>query len=107
MIEFTKEEDKKLREAFALDANPKEAWLETGIDYGRILEWLSVGDRLAEMERLRMKPRWEAKKLVAKEASVSVKDAQWYLERRAKDEFSTKSEVDNKLTGDITITWQE
>lgn len=101
------EKDKKIRAAFLQDATPQEAALETGLPYSDILDWLAIGNHVEEVQHLRMKPKWEAKKLVAKEAATSVKDAQWYLDRKANDEFKIKTDNKTELSGDLTIKWQE
>jgi len=98
---------KKIEAAFLLDATPREVVLETGIEYELVLEWLSMGDNHKRMEELRTRPRWEAKKLVTKASGEDLKTAQWYLERKAKDEFSARTENKTELTGELTITWDE
>lgn len=99
--EFTKEEIDKIESAFKLDATPKEVALEVGLNYIRILDWLAIGDNAQRVEELRLRPRWEAKKIVTTEAMADVKTAQWYLDRKANDEFSVRKELTGKDGKDL------
>lgn len=101
MIELSEEESRQIEEAFMLDATPKEVVLETKIEYEKVLIWLATGDNNIRVEDLRKRPRWEAKKLVTQEAMQDVKTAQWYLDRKAKDEFSSRTELTGKDGEDL------
>lgn len=98
---LTEEESKKIEAAFMIDATPKEVVLETGLGYEKVLEWMATGDNHKRMEELRTRPRWEAKKLVTKASGEDLKTAQWYLERKAKDEFSNRTELTGRDGKDL------
>ena len=95
MSELTEKEISLIKSAFSYDATPQEVALETGIDYEKILEWLAIEENINFVEIIRHQPKWAAKKLVTMAAQEDVKVAQWYLERKMKDEFSSR----NELTG--------
>lgn len=101
MIELSEEESKKIEEAFMIDATPNEVVLETGVEFEKVLTWLATGDNHKRMEELRKRPRWEAKKLVTNCAMQDVKVAQWYLDRKANDEFSVRTELTGKGGQDL------
>ncbi len=57
------------------------------------------------MEELRSHPATRAKLNVVEAIENGDTDlSKWWLERRNKDEFSTKQEIDADVKGDVTIT---
>lgn len=101
MSNLTEEESKKIEAAFMLDATILEVVMETGLDYDKVITWRATGDNEKRMEELRTRPKWEAKKLVTNAAQTDLKTAQWYLERKAKDEFSSRNELTGKDGTDL------
>ena len=93
----------KLEHAFSKGCNISEACLFAGIDnstfYRNIGKDSEIYNRLM---RLKEKPTLHARFNVVK--AIEDKDldtSKWYLERKVKDEFSTRQEVDNN--SDIVI----
>lgn len=86
-----------LREAFEHGCTVEEALCHAEMRKREWLEFLAKNsDFLNELEQMRLKPIVTAK-MTAVKALATPKDAQWYLERKKKDEFSTK--VENEHSG--------
>jgi len=87
-----------LKKSFQQDLNVEEACLEAGIRKSTFYCWCNASDEFSNsIAQAKQRLRVTAKKTVA--ASIEKKDIEitkWWLERRAKDEFATKTETDNK-----------
>lgn len=81
-----------LKFAFSIGATDAEACIHAGIAKSTYYEWrvdsLELSD---EFDRLKNAPILTAKKTIV-DGLDDVKNAQWYLERKCKDEFSAKIE---------------
>ena len=102
-IEFTEEVVKKLEEAFALDCTVSEACLMADISRETYYQHIKKKPELADrFEELRSKPVLKARQTVISSLSTP-HDAQWYLERKRKDEFSPRSESVSKVEAEIKV----
>ena len=92
----------KLELLFAQGLSDREACLVADISTTALYDYCTEHPDFAERkELLKDNPKIKAKLNVA-EAIIEKKDidmSKWYLERKAKDEFSTKQEI----SGDLTI----
>jgi len=94
MGEMTDKES-KLRQAFSIGCTVDEALCYAEMRKTEWLEFLSKNaDFLHEIEQMRLKPLVKAR-FAAVKSLDNVKDAQWYLERKKKDEFSLKTETEH------------
>lgn len=105
----------KLREAFLFGATKLEACAYSEIAPSTLYEYIKINpefsDTIAEWQEY---PILKAKKTIV-DSLDNAKDAQWYLERKRKDEFSTKIENDIRvkelpkpiLSGNTVIEIQE
>jgi len=99
---------KKLEQAFALDCSIPEACLYADIckqTYYNLLK--DRPDLIDRFEALRNKPVLLARQELIKWLKDNPELALKYLERKRKDEFSTKTETDNKVSWDIIIKLPE
>lgn len=98
----------KFKEAFVMWFSDREACLYCQVNPSTFYEYCSNHKDFAELkELLKEQPKMNAKAVVAKKISEwDDYNSRWYLERKAKDEFSTKSEIDNntKLEWEVKIT---
>lgn len=82
-----------LKQAFSIGATNTEACLHAGIAESTLYEWRKDDKELSEeFDRLKSQPILKAKKTI----NDNLKDpntAKWYLERKCKDEFSTRTDV--------------
>lgn len=87
----------KLEHGFAQGLTDREACLYAGVCLSTLYNYCNLHpDFLEQKELLKEQPKIAAKFVVVQAIeSGDLKAAQWYLERRAKDEFSTKQEVDS------------
>tara|TARA_B100000686_G_scaffold345438_1_gene430045 strand:- start:2775 stop:3179 length:405 start_codon:yes stop_codon:yes gene_type:complete len=85
---------KKLEEAFALGCTDIEASLYAGISARTIYNYQEENPEfLQRKEALKEQPVLKARKVVVDALDDGDKDmSRWYLERRKKDEFSTRQE---------------
>jgi predicted DNA-binding protein YlxM (UPF0122 family) len=94
-LEMTDEKIKKLEEAFALDCSIAEACFYADISkvtyYNRIER---KPELLNRFEALRQKPVLLARQTVVKAVKDNPDIALKYLERKRKNEFSTRQEID-------------
>ena len=92
-IEFTEEVVKKLEEAFALDSSIEEACFYADISrqtyYLKIKERPELSDRF---EELRQRPFLKARQTLVKSLDQP-ENAKWYMERKKKKEFASRSEI--------------
>lgn len=95
---------RKLEEAFALDCSIDEACFYANISKPTYYDLIKYKPNyLTRFESLRNKPVLMARQEVVKGFKWNPDLALKYLERKRKDEFSTKQEVDNKLTWEIEV----
>jgi len=95
---------KKLEEAFAFDSTIEEACYYAGISMKTYHNWVNENPELLHrFKELRNRPVLLARQKVVKELETDTKNAQWYLERKRKGEFSERKEV----VGDMGITVTE
>jgi hypothetical protein len=98
---FTKETVTKLEQAFAIGATVELACSYAEVSRNRFYEYLKDNPTFSDrIEDLRNKPILKAMDTVAK-SLTNTEDAQWYLERKMKKEFSTRSEVG--IEGEIKV----
>jgi len=91
----------RLSRAFSIGADVTAACYYADISRGVFYIWLKENKELKEkFDRLRQKPVMKAYETIANNMS-SVETAKWYLERKRKDEFSTKSEVAHELEDSV------
>jgi len=90
----------KLEQAFAIDATIKEACFYADISPQTYYNWIETRPELLErLNALREKPVLQARQTIADNLKNDPKVAQWYLERKRKDEFSSKQEV--QVSGEL------
>lgn len=86
----------KLRQAFLIGATNDEACGYADISVKTLYNYIEkVPEFLQQIEQWKNEPILKAKTTIVKNLD-DTKNAQWYLERKRKDEFSARSE----LTGD-------
>lgn len=84
----------KLEQAFAYDSTIKEACFYAGINPDTYFAYAKEHPEFSErVEALRQRPILAAREEVVKAIKTDPRNAQWYLERKRKDEFSIKQEV--------------
>lgn len=87
----------QLRQAFLWGATNAEACAYADISERPLYEYLSKNPEFKQkIEEWKLAPLLKAKKTVV-ESLAEAKNAQWYLERKRKDEFSTKVENDIRV----------
>lgn len=88
----------KLEEAFAFGSTDLEACFYAGISKDALYDYQVKHPEFTERkEALKDNPAMLARKNVYDALSEGDKDiSKWYLERKKKDEFSTKTESENK-----------
>lgn len=96
----------KLEQAFAIDATVEEACSYADISRDSFYDYLKINpkfsDRIAD---LRNRPVLKARQTIVKALETS-DGAKWYLERKAKKEFSSRSEITGADGGAIEISWE-
>lgn len=94
----------KLRQAFLWGATDREACAWAEISEKTLYNYQEKHpDYIQQKEAWKNNPIMRAKKTVA-DSLDNVKDAQWYLERKKKDEFSTRQDLTTdgeKITGPV------
>jgi hypothetical protein len=103
---FTDEVVEKLVFAFSMDFNDREASYYAGIDPSTLSRKLSEDvEFFNKMQAFKGETKQKAK-IVINSAIVDgdVKTAQWYLEHKASDEYSTKSEQIVKGNHDVNVS---
>lgn len=92
---------KKLEEVFALDGSVEEACFYAGISRETYYQWIKADQSLSDrFEALRNKPVLKARKTVV-DSLANPDYAFRYLERKKKDEFSTRVENTGKDGKDL------
>lgn len=88
----------KLEEAFNNGATDLEACFLADISKDALYDYCKVHPEFSERkEALKNMPKYQAKMNIVKEINNGDAEiSQWYLERRAKDEFSTRNELTGK-----------
>ena len=82
----------KLEEAFALGCSDSEACFYADINPDTLYDYCKKNPQFSERKALlKMKPILKAKKTILDNLE-DAKVAQWYLERKCKEEFNTKIE---------------
>lgn len=95
----------KLREAYLIGATDKEACAYANIGQSTLYEYQKNNPEFTEQkEAWKDEPILQAKKTVV-ESLKETKDAQWYLERKKKDEFSTRTEQTGREGKDLIPTF--
>lgn len=91
---MTPETIDKLRQAFLIGATKEEAARYAGISKVTLYNYIEkVPEFMNEIKAWQDEPILKAKRKVVQELDKDVKNAQWYLERKKKDEFSSRTEV--------------
>lgn len=94
----------KLELVFALDGTDLEACSYANIAPATLYNYQNKNpDFLERKQMLKERPFIKARQTVVK-ALDNPSDAQWYLERKKKHEFSSKTEQDINLSGGISLT---
>lgn len=87
----------KLRQAYLIGANDKEAYGYAGISHETFYNYIEKHPEFREQITIwQNEPILKARTTVVKGLD-DVRNAQWYLERKQKDEFSTKFENDIRV----------
>lgn len=91
----------RLRQAFAIGCTDEEACAFADIAPRTFYDYQKANPEfLQEKEALKQKPILKAKKTI-EQSLDDPKNAQWYLERKKKDEFSTRNELTGKNGEDL------
>lgn len=99
---MTEEMIRKLELLFAKGLTDREACLIADLSPSTLYDYCTANPEFAERKELLKEQIKTQAKLNVAEAIVEKKDidmSKWYLERKARDEFSTKQEI----SGDIKI----
>ena len=99
---MTDETLQKLEEAFSNGATDKEAIFIANISSATFYAYCKDNPEFSERkEALKDMPKYRAKKnIVGKITDGDVPTSQWYVERKVKEEFSTRNDVN--LSGELT-----
>lgn len=91
----TPEVIESLRQAFLIGATNEEAAHYAGISARTIYDYIERNPEFSqEIKAWKNQPILKAKAKVVKDIDRDTNTAKWYLERKKKDEFSTRSEVE-------------
>lgn len=99
------EELRKLEEAFKLGCTNREACFYANVCESTFYDFLKEYPEFSEkIDMWKSFEKIKARMVVHKALDNNDKDmAKWYLERKAKDEFSTKYEVDSTVNNKVVI----
>ena len=98
---------KKLEEAFAIGADVSAACFYADISRQTYYNWVNNDKKLKEkFDSLRERPVLKAYQTVAKNLD-NIETAKWFLERKRKNEFSLKQEIDHTTRGEKIIYTDE
>lgn len=102
---MTSEVLQKLEYAFASGLSDREASLYAGISESTLYNYCNKNEEFLERKALlKEHTKMRAKLVIAKAIEEgSVRTAQWYLERKAKDEFSTRQEAEVAMQTPVFI----
>lgn len=103
---MTEEMIRKLELLFAKGLTDREACLIADLSPSTLYDYCTANPEFAERkELLKEQPKTKAKLNIAEAIEKEDVDiSKWYLERKAKDEFSTKQIIDADVNTDISIT---
>ena len=103
---MTEETVKKLVDAFSMWFTDEEACLYSDISKQTLYNYCEKNPKfLTKKELLKNKPKIKAKlNLLNAINSNDLDTSKWYLERKSRDEFSLKTEIDNNHKGLENIT---
>lgn len=95
---MTVETLQKLEEAFSNGASDKEAIFQANISSATFYSYCKAHpDFLERKEALKDQPKYRARKNVVKAIEAgNIAQSNWWLERKAKSEFSSRSEITGK-----------
>jgi hypothetical protein len=94
---MTKETISKLEEVFAIGGTDKEACFYADISHQTLYDYQAIHPEFVERkEALKERPILKARQTVVKSLE-NPSDAQWFLERKRKDEFSSRSEISSEI----------
>lgn len=94
----------KLEEAFAYGASDSEACFYASISHQTLYDYQKKHPEFIERKAaLKERPILAARQKVVQEIANDVKNAQWYLERKRKDEFSPRTEVSGDTANPIRM----
>jgi len=102
---ITENQESKLRQAFSIGCTIDEALCYAEMRKREWLEFLAEDknkDFLYEIEQMQLKPLVKARMSAVKNLD-DPKHAQWYLERKKKDEFSLRSELTGANGKDLKL----
>lgn len=87
----------KLEQAFMWGCSNREACLYADISESTLYDYKAANPAFSEkIEKLKDNPKLKARMIVNKKLDdYDGETAKWYLERKARNEFSTKQETDN------------
>lgn len=90
---MTQETIRKLEEAFALGATDAEACFYANIGKSTLYDYQTVNPAFVERkEELKERPILKARQTIVRSLDIP-QHAQWFLERKKKDEFSSRQEL--------------
>lgn len=99
---MTPETIAKLEEIFALGGTDTEATFYAGINLETLYAYQRKNpDYVKRKEALKETPVLKARRLVVNSLSTNLSAAQWYLEKKKKDEFSSRQELTGKDGKDL------
>ena len=99
---FSDETVRKLEDAFLMDCTVEEACLNADITQDTYYRWIKENPKLSErFERLRNNPYLIARKSIIEGIKENPELALKYMERKRKNEFSLKQEIEN--SGELNI----
>lgn len=94
---MTEQTLKDLRAAFLYGATKEEASAYAGISKVTLYSYIEKHPEFVnEIQAWQSDPIMRAKRKVVSELDKDVRNAQWYLERKKKDEFAVRQEVTGK-----------
>ena len=93
---------RKIEECAALGSSIEEIAFYAGIHRATLYRWMAEDQELKDrIEELQERPILKARQTVVKSLEEP-ENAKWYLERKRKNEFSTRTETDNTNKTDIS-----
>jgi hypothetical protein len=100
---MTEETVKKLVDAFSMGFTDEEACIYSEITKQTLYNYCEKNPKfLTKKELLKHKPKIKAKLNILNSInSEDLETSKWYLERKSKDEFSTKTETNSKMDLEI------
>lgn len=114
--DFTAEKLAELKNAFAMGFTDSEACLYADVWVRRFYDYCIENEDFRELkELLKQKPKMKAKLNIMETINMKVEKedikaierkldtSKWYLERKAKDEFSLRSEIEGNMTNETTM----